>query len=57
VFPTAEKASADRIIPAAQAGSVAGADVVVVDGAGHMPHMERPAKVQAAIEETVARAG
>jgi len=28
-----------------------------VDGAGHMPHMERPAQVQAAIEETIARAG
>jgi pyruvate dehydrogenase E2 component (dihydrolipoamide acetyltransferase) len=47
---------ADRILPAAQAESVTGADRRLVDGAGHMPHMERPAEVQAAIEETVARA-
>ena len=46
---------ADRIIPAAQAESVAGAIRHLVDGAGHMPHMERPAEVQAAIEETIAR--
>jgi len=45
----------DRIIPAAQAESVAGAERRVVDGAGHMPHMERPAEVQAAIEETIAK--
>ena len=49
--------SADRIIPAAQAESVAGAVRHLVDGAGHMPHMERPGEVQAAIEETIARAG
>jgi pyruvate dehydrogenase E2 component (dihydrolipoamide acetyltransferase) len=48
--------SADQVIPAAQAGSVAGAVRHVIDGAGHMPHMERPAEVQAAIEETIARA-
>ena len=48
---------ADRIIPAAQAESVAGAVRHLIDGAGHMPHMERPAEVQAAIEETIARAG
>src|SRR6516164_2986444 len=48
---------ADRIIPAAQAESVSGAVRYLVDGAGHMPHMERPAQVQAAIEETIARAG
>jgi pyruvate dehydrogenase E2 component (dihydrolipoamide acetyltransferase) len=47
--------SADRIIPAAQAGSVASAVCHLIDGAGHMPHMERPAQVQAAIEETIAR--
>jgi pyruvate dehydrogenase E2 component (dihydrolipoamide acetyltransferase) len=46
--------SADRIIPPAQAGSVAGAARRLVDGAGHMPHMEKPAEVQAAIEETIA---
>jgi pyruvate dehydrogenase E2 component (dihydrolipoamide acetyltransferase) len=49
--------SEDRIIPAAQAASVDGAVRRVIDGAGHMPHMERPAEVQAAIEETIARAG
>jgi pimeloyl-ACP methyl ester carboxylesterase len=40
---------------AAQAESVA--DVVrhLIDGAGHMPHMERPAEVRAAVEETIAR--
>ena len=47
----------DRIIPAAQAESVAGAVRHLIDGAGHMPHMERPAEVQAAIEETIARTG
>jgi pyruvate dehydrogenase E2 component (dihydrolipoamide acetyltransferase) len=46
---------ADRIIPAAQAESVAGAVRYLIDGAGHMPQMERPAEVQAAIEETIAR--
>ena len=49
--------SADRIIPPAQAESVAGAVCYLLDGAGHMPHMERPAEVQAAIEEAIARAG
>jgi len=48
---------ADRVIPAAQAESVTGAVRYLVDGAGHMPHMERPAQVQAAIEETIAGAG
>jgi pyruvate dehydrogenase E2 component (dihydrolipoamide acetyltransferase) len=48
---------ADRIIPAAQAESVTGAVRHLIDGAGHMPQMERPAGVQAAIEETIARAG
>ncbi len=46
---------ADRIIPAAQAESVTSAVRHLIDGAGHMPHMERPAEVQAAIEETIAR--
>jgi pyruvate dehydrogenase E2 component (dihydrolipoamide acetyltransferase) len=49
--------AADRIIPVAQAESVTGAVRHLVDGAGHMPHMERPGEVQAAIEETIARAG
>jgi pyruvate dehydrogenase E2 component (dihydrolipoamide acetyltransferase) len=48
---------ADRIIPPAQAESVAGANRYLLDGVGHMPHMERPAEVQAAIEDTIARAG
>jgi len=46
----------DRVIPAAHAESVSGATRRVIDGAGHMPHMERPAHVQSAIEETIARA-
>jgi len=47
----------DRIIPAAQAEAVTGAVSRLIDDAGHMPQMERPAEVQAAIEETIARAG
>ncbi len=46
--------SADRIIPAVQAESVAGVVRHLVEGTGHMPQMERPAEVQAAIEETIA---
>jgi pyruvate dehydrogenase E2 component (dihydrolipoamide acetyltransferase) len=49
--------NADRIIPPAQAESVADAVCYLLDGIGHMPHMERPAEVQAAIEEAIARAG
>jgi pyruvate dehydrogenase E2 component (dihydrolipoamide acetyltransferase) len=53
--------SADRIVPPEQASSVASAApravVRVIDGAGHMPHMERPAQAQAAVEETITRAG
>jgi pyruvate dehydrogenase E2 component (dihydrolipoamide acetyltransferase) len=48
---------ADHIIPPAQAEAVAGAARHLLDGAGHMPHMERPAEVQAAIEEAITRAG
>jgi pyruvate dehydrogenase E2 component (dihydrolipoamide acetyltransferase) len=47
----------DRIIPAAHAESVTGAERRLIDGAGHMPHMERPSETMAAIEETIARAG
>ena len=49
--------SADRIVPAAhaEAAAAAGAASRLIGGAGHMPHMERPAEVQAAIEETIAR--
>jgi pyruvate dehydrogenase E2 component (dihydrolipoamide acetyltransferase) len=49
--------TADRVIPPAQAESVAGASRHLIDGAGHMPHMERPAEVQATIEEAITRAG
>jgi pyruvate dehydrogenase E2 component (dihydrolipoamide acetyltransferase) len=48
--------AADHIIPASHAGSVPGAVRRLIDGAGHMPHMERPSAVQAAIEETIERA-
>jgi pyruvate dehydrogenase E2 component (dihydrolipoamide acetyltransferase) len=47
----------DRIIPAEQAKAVAGAVRYVIEGAGHMPHMERPVEVQTAILDTIARAG
>jgi pyruvate dehydrogenase E2 component (dihydrolipoamide acetyltransferase) len=47
--------ASDRVIPPDHAERVTGAARYVVDGAGHMPHMERPAQVQAAIEETIAR--
>ena len=39
------------------AESVAGAVRYLLEGTGHMPHMERPTEVQAAIEEAIARAG
>jgi pyruvate dehydrogenase E2 component (dihydrolipoamide acetyltransferase) len=48
--------TSDRIIPAGQAESVTGASCHLLDGAGHMPHMERPAEVQAAVEEAIATA-
>ncbi len=49
--------TADRVVPAAQASAVTEATArYLVDGAGHMPHMERPGEVQVAIEETIARA-
>lgn len=50
----------DQVIPptaAAAATEAAPRAVVrVIDGAGHMVHMERPAECQAAIEETIGRA-
>src|SRR5262249_11800740 len=49
--------TADRIIPPAQAESVTGAASRLVDGAGHMPHMERPAEVTAEVEESTAGGG
>ncbi|HET9080997.1 MAG TPA: acetoin dehydrogenase dihydrolipoyllysine-residue acetyltransferase subunit [Trebonia sp.] len=52
--------SADQIIPAAQAAAVTAAapaaDSRVIDGAGHMAHMERPGEAQAAIAAAIARA-
>jgi pyruvate dehydrogenase E2 component (dihydrolipoyllysine-residue acetyltransferase) len=45
----------DRIIPAGQAESVPGAATHLLDGAGHMPHMERPAEVQAVVEEAISQ--
>jgi pyruvate dehydrogenase E2 component (dihydrolipoamide acetyltransferase) len=45
----------DRIIPAGQAESVPGAATHLLDGAGHMPHMERPAEVQAVVEDAIAQ--
>jgi pyruvate dehydrogenase E2 component (dihydrolipoamide acetyltransferase) len=42
--------SADQIIPAEQARSIPGANRHVLDRAGHMPHMERPAEVVAVIK-------
>jgi pyruvate dehydrogenase E2 component (dihydrolipoamide acetyltransferase) len=45
--------SADRVIPPAQAEAVPGATRRLIDGAGHMPHMERAAQVQSAIEEAI----
>ncbi|HYZ53594.1 MAG TPA: hypothetical protein VE733_08860 [Streptosporangiaceae bacterium] len=47
---------ADHITPPAQAESVDGAVRHLIGGAGHMPHMKRPAKVQAVIE-AISRAG
>jgi pyruvate dehydrogenase E2 component (dihydrolipoamide acetyltransferase) len=45
----------DRIIPPAQADAVTGATRHLIDGAGHMPHMEKPAEVQKAIEQAITR--
>lgn len=58
---TAVWGDADRIIPPEHASAVAAAApeavVQVIGSAGHMPHMERPAQAQAAVAETIARAG
>ena len=48
----------DRIVGAPdEAALPANIRLAWIQDAGHMPHMERPGEVQAAIEETVARAG
>lgn len=45
----------DRVIPASNAASLKGrAEVRLVDGAGHMPHMETPGEVVAAVERAIA---
>jgi pyruvate dehydrogenase E2 component (dihydrolipoamide acetyltransferase) len=44
----------DKVIPASNAGSLQGkATVNIVDGAGHMVHMEKPQAVIAAIKEAM----
>ena len=44
----------DQIIPPAPPGPVAGATRHVLDGAGHMVHMEKPSEVLAAIQSAIA---
>ena len=47
----------DRIIPARHADGLPGAiRVVRIEGAGHIPHMEKSADVNTAIQDTIARA-
>jgi pyruvate dehydrogenase E2 component (dihydrolipoamide acetyltransferase) len=46
----------DRVLPAGNAGAVSErADVRIVDGAGHMAHMEKPNAVKEAVEAATAR--
>jgi pyruvate dehydrogenase E2 component (dihydrolipoamide acetyltransferase) len=46
----------DRVLPASNAGAVSErADVRIVDGAGHMAHMEKPNAVKEAVEAATAR--
>jgi len=40
----------DRVLPPAGAEALGGAELRLVDGAGHMAHMERPGEVVAAVE-------
>ncbi|HTW28633.1 MAG TPA: acetoin dehydrogenase dihydrolipoyllysine-residue acetyltransferase subunit [Acetobacteraceae bacterium] len=48
----------DRIIPASQADGLPDAvQLTVLDGTGHMAHMERPADVARVVTETADRAG
>ncbi|WP_237773565.1 acetoin dehydrogenase dihydrolipoyllysine-residue acetyltransferase subunit [Streptomyces luteocolor] len=45
----------DRVIPASNAASLKGrAEIRLVDGAGHMPHMETPGEVVTAVEHAIA---
>ena len=50
---------ADAVVAVLDAVGAGQAHLVsrLIEGAGHMVHMEKPAGVQAAVEETVARAG
>ncbi len=43
----------DRIIPASHAGNLAGANVTVLDGAGHMPMMEKTPDINQRIVDAV----
>ena len=48
---------ARELLAAGSLEAAGGAARHLIDDAGHMPQMERPAEVQAAIEKTIARAG
>ena len=45
--------AADRIIPPDHAGNLAGAKVTILDGVGHMPHMEAAATVNGLILDLI----
>lgn len=47
----------DQIIPVAHAANAKGAKVEILEGAGHMPHMEKASKVTSLIKEQVAGKG
>jgi pyruvate dehydrogenase E2 component (dihydrolipoamide acetyltransferase) len=47
----------DRIIPAAQAEVLAAAECHVLEGAGHLPHMEKSAEVNRLIARFLASGG
>ena len=47
----------DQILPVAHAANAKGARVEILEGAGHMPHMEKASKVTALIKEQVAGKG
>ena len=52
--PTAVWGAQDRIVPPSNASGLGGkATVKLVEGAGHMAHMEKPHDVVAAIRETI----
>jgi len=47
----------DQILPVAHAANAKGAKVEILEGAGHMPHMEKASKVTSLIKEQVAGKG